>query len=149
MATNIERFDLLTGRIFADLYEEFPVHRLLTVEKYSTYLMGLDPDFKIDPVFEDQRKANNFFFSTMDWLIAAGYISCRIRHSHGSDTVLTARGLEALKSVPDSLTGKESLGAQLIDAAREGATGRVKELAGATIGAGVRLGIGLAQSMLS
>ncbi|MDH4763425.1 hypothetical protein OMP44_11005 [Pseudomonas sp. CBMAI 2609] len=149
MATNIECFDLLTGRIFADLYDDFPVARVLTAEIYCSYLLGIDPENPIEAVMDDQGKAIEFYFATVEWLEVAGYIRHRHENSDWSETVLTAKGLESLKSVPDSLAGKESLGSQLIDAARDGATTRLKDLASSVIGVGVQLSIGAVQAVLA
>lgn len=140
MPNNIECFDLLTGRIFADLYDHFPIPHDLTNDEFVYFLLGKDPDYPIEQMFDDQNAALEFFSATTQWLIDAGYISCEVRFSEGPRAVLTAKGLEALKSVPTSLSG-ETLGAQLVEAARTGTVDQLKALAGDAIGMGVRLGV--------
>lgn len=140
MPNNIECFDLLTGRIFAALYDEFPLPHQLTNDEFTYFLLGKDPDYPIEPMFDSQRAALEFFTATTQWLISAGYISCQVRFSEGPRAVLTAKGLEALKSVPSSLSG-ETLGTQLVEAAKAGTVDQLKALAGDAIGMGVRLGV--------
>ena len=146
MPTNIECFDLLTGRIFADLYDQFPIPHLLTNDEFSFYLLGMDPEHPIEPMFEGRQEAVHFFFATTQWLIEAGYISSVNQFGEGSEVVLTAKGLEALKSVPSSLS-RETLGSQLVEAAKTGTVDQLKALAGDAIGAGVRLGVNWVSSI--
>jgi len=54
------------------------------------------------------------------------------------DCVLTAKGLEALKSTPSSISGK-SLGQSLQDAAKAGAIESVKKLSGQVLSVGVNI----------
>lgn len=143
MTKNIECFDLLTGRIFADLYQSFPIPTLLTVEVYCTFLMGADPDQPIDQMFETSADAHAFFDATCNWLILTGYIHSSAQFLNGNlSAVLTAKGFEALKSTPSVLTGN-TLGSELVTAAKAGAMDQLKNLASQTLGAGVKLGVTL------
>ncbi|TFF13723.1 hypothetical protein EXW72_08340 [Pseudomonas sp. BCA14] len=137
-ASNIERFDQLAGRIFADLYEAFPLPK--TLSDISHGEKGLDPVFN----------AEFFFVATVRWLASSGYVT------HGKqdnrfvfeDCVLTAKGLEVLKATPDSLT-ESSIGSQLQDAAKSGLVDSVKTLVGKALAIGAAKGYTAAAAWIS
>lgn len=107
----MKKFDTLVALLFAHLFSKFPEPILLS--------SGL---FLTDVIMEDDMEgAFNFpgyFWHTVDWLVAENYI--RVTQdlstiSHISyEVVLSEKGLQALRKVPDSLQGNESLGERLI-----------------------------------
>ncbi|PIA66331.1 hypothetical protein CDR19_25370 [Ectopseudomonas toyotomiensis] len=142
MATNIQKFDHLAGKIFADLYESFPVPRGIMLTDYISTVFEVSPPSEDANMGVEAIAALDFYQHTMDWLEKAGFIEVLSRNLMGEiEVVLTVRGLESLKLVPDSLTGT-SLGEQLTEAAKAGVLDQIRELTGKVIGAGVSMGTG-------
>lgn len=82
-----------------------------------------------------------FLNDTLCWLQQAGYISFnQIRQNTGgaSGAVLTAKGLEALRAVPQSLSSKASLGERLAGQAKSGSGEAIKALVGEVVGLAAR-----------
>ncbi len=119
-SSNIERFDEIAAKTLARLYENFPVPTALMVGQYG---VEIGDDNWDDP---DALAAAEFVIASLQWLNEAGYIRfSEVRHPFGvMDAVLTARGLEVLKAIPESLTG-HTLGELLVDGVKTGG----KELA--------------------
>lgn len=129
--TNIERFNVLVGVIFAKLYETFPVPVELSVQDFVEQLVD-DSELTDDSEYLSGGYCK-FFTSTIAWLGDHGYL---IRGSTlGAGTVrgcvLTASTLEILNAMPANLENKgPSLGDQLISATKDSVKGKVKDLAG-------------------
>lgn len=142
-SSNIERFDEITAKVFSVLYEEFPVPTNLFAEAhvspatcYSEFL-GCDV-----PSTEAE-----FFVASVTWLGDAGYLRCKEQPAGTAafiGAVLTTKGLEVLKTIPDSLNGKKTIGEQLVAAAKSGATAALKDGVKAALAKGaVMLGAAL------
>ncbi|NBB11808.1 hypothetical protein [Pseudomonas sp. SLFW] len=141
MATsNVDRFDRLTGEIFAKLFQSFPMPIDLD---YYDYTEIIAPDPIHTPEGEVQVvEGQEFFQASVKWLVDSGYLSLGrqvLSSTKIQQCVLTAQALAALKAVPDSLTGK-SIGSQLQEAARGGMIDSVKSLTGKALGIGVGMG---------
>lgn len=81
-----------------------------------------------------------FFIATCEWLIQAGYLIGDVRpYTHVHDVVLTAKGLEVLNAIPDSLKAGASIGERLADAAKEGGKETMRGLVTEALGLGARL----------
>ncbi|MEE3507749.1 MULTISPECIES: hypothetical protein [unclassified Pseudomonas] len=141
MATsNIDRFDQLAGKVLAGLYESFPMTLSLTTEQFSSVIAidSIETPEGEQQIFESEE----FFCASITWLSKSGYITFGQQGSHPCkfyECTLTAKGLEVLKAVPDSLSGK-SIGSQLQEAAKAGLMGTVKSLTGKAFGIGVTMG---------
>ena len=111
--SNIKKFNEITGITLASLYESFPIKKTFIVE-------SLFPETIPDPF--DAPLINHdaiFVTETISWLVEHGYISANIQYGYSfSDAVLTAKGLELLKLIPNSL--ELSFGDQLAEAAKSG-----------------------------
>ncbi|WP_416739219.1 hypothetical protein ACM1ZW_20735 [Pseudomonas sp. NFX71] len=125
MAANIERFNVLTGAIFAKLYEEFPEPTNLSAMNFAEQLKIGGSDFV----------SVRFFTSTVEWLADHGYLKKGTTVGEGlvTNCVLTARTLELLSALPSSLESESkseqpSLGDQLITATKDGVTEKITEL---------------------
>lgn len=128
MVSNIERFDAIVVLALADLYSRFPVRQYLASSKFivteeGEHIDGLSPEaegelFAEDPYLKDPYfKRRNFAFESLRWLVDAGYIHGTPAAYNGiENAVLTAKGLEVLKAIPDSLQG--SLGERLVEAVK-------------------------------
>lgn len=124
-AANIERFNAVTGAIFASLYESFPVASDLAAEDFREQLQEVPGEEYL------QRHETRFFISTILWLAEHGYLSTGSPLSSGTvvQCNLTATTLELLSALPSSLNNKgPSLGDQLVTATKDGVTEKVKAL---------------------
>lgn len=142
--SNIERFDQLTGLVFSKLYQSFPIAIDLHVMQFADALVY------DKPITEDDRfrggEPFDFFDNTIQWLIESGYVVSRHASSYAytfETCTLTAKALEVLKAVPQSVGG-ESLGGRIAAAAQEGATAKLKELAGEVLSKGYGLAVNTA-----
>jgi hypothetical protein len=146
---NIDRFNLLTGLIFARLYETFPVSSSLFVEDLTKdYEAATGRKFVID-----SKELQLLFSETMFWLRDGDYIAFSIpakreRDSFGAPWVneegfglitLSVKGLETLRKKPKSLNIRLSLGEQIANAVKVGAINQIGELVSATFAIGANL----------
>ena len=107
---NIDRFNQYTARLFADLYASFPMPCDIS------YFEWLDQD-----ALETDRDELAFCEVTIRWLEDAGYIHVGVRDVEGAyGIVLTAKGMEMMKVVPQSVKTKKSVGDALVGAVRDG-----------------------------
>ncbi|MGY2162158.1 hypothetical protein HX799_07580 [Pseudomonas tolaasii] len=137
--SNIDIFDQITGLIFSRLYQSFPVTKTLS----SMDFIAAFPN--------DIERPGVFFADTMKWLIASGYLMGEMDaklHATFHKCTLTAKGLEVLKAVPDSVTGT-TIGAQLQDAAKKGMLDSVKSLTGKALSAGAHMTISTAAAWIA
>lgn len=134
--SNIKQFDEFTGLILGNLYEQFPVPCSLMVTK-------LIPDGnrinESDGITVPNTKGE-FLLACIGWLAESGYLRFRNRvHNIGYfDAVLTAKGLEVLKAIPESLSTGPTLGDQLVDATKSGAKSLLGDIAGQALSIGVK-----------
>jgi len=146
-AKNIERFNEITGQVFACLYESFPLPmvlrpKLLGIEEHE----GGEYSPEVGEVLgvEPQSAEEVLFKHSVTWLIQAGYIAAKKPDydSHFfAEARLTARGLEVLNAIPENLTKREPLGEQLAAASKSGAKELMRTITTEVLGAGVRLGL--------
>lgn len=135
-ASNIKKFDELTGQVLGVLYESFPVpHALLLKDLIPD---GISFDERIG--FDVPNENGEFMFACIDWLAESGYLRFKnkIQATGYSECVLTAKGLEVLKATPDSLNTEPSIGEQLVDASKTGAKSLIGDLAGQALSIGVK-----------
>ncbi len=136
-ASNIERFDELTGQVLARLYAEFPLPIRLIPDQFVEKSWLVD-EFT-GALFASAE--TEFFTATVDWLAEAGYLRYqeleRTKVNGFSGAVLTAKGLELLKAIPDSLGG--SFGERLRDAAATEGREGLRALVSQVLGAGISL----------
>ena len=135
--SNIKRFDEVTGLVLGALYESFPVPRPLFAGSFQS-----DIDSRDDVVDSGTpHDVEAFFFACVEWLAEAGYLRfADIQQALGyHNCVLTAKGLEALKAFPKSLSTGPSLGDKLVDATKSGTKSMLGSLAGEVLSVGSRL----------
>lgn len=140
---NIETFNTIVGLIFADLYEMFPVPKKLLAADYAERV-GLLDDESVPRLERPDPAA-----AAIEWLIQEGLI--RQRHESGIESIpglaggygvspctLTHKGLQLL-SVPTSLKEHDSIGSQMVKAAKDGTLTGMKELAKTAVVEGSKL----------
>lgn len=112
---NIELFDLYVGKLFVILYEEFPVRKNINACDFLEYEEKLDEAYT-----REEEKSCDIFDSTVQWLRESGYILYKEKSSVWYiDVILSAKGLELLKAVPDSIRTKRSIGEHINYLAKE------------------------------
>lgn len=131
---NIKAFNLITGKLFADLYQSFPAQT-----KVDFFSLALDLIPKED--FDSAWEKPDFAEATVRWLDQAGYIWLKKASTmHGNPTaVLSPKGLEALKAVPESIDSKLPLGERIINFTKEKASDSLSQAVGLAITAGFQL----------
>ncbi len=122
--TNPEAFQLETATILAAAYSAFPM----------TFGWTHDPDSDVYPT-ETGQSRKDIQFQTIRWLLNRDYLYDEFGFIgvEWKGLGLTERGLTALNSVPDALSGKESLGKRLSVAVGKGSLETIKQLIPAII----------------
>ena len=134
--SNIDLFNDLTGKMLGDLYLHFPLPKPLLAEEYVEAATKWVEKYQVDMPSDEAE----FFIATAQWLVNAGYLTGKIRpYTHVEDAVLTAKGLEILNAIPESLIGGPSIGERLADAAKEGGKETMRGLVSEALGLGARL----------
>lgn len=102
---NMAYFNEYTAKIFAKLYDNFPVKCELTAADF----VETDEEWEV-------------WESVVEWLTNEGYMNYTnsARGSFYLGCVLTSTGLQALNQVPDSLSSKDSYGVKLVKAVEAG-----------------------------
>lgn len=134
--SNIEKFDDITAKVFAELYLSFPVPKTLMAEDFVESAMVFDERHGMEIPTDDAE----FFIATAEWLMQAGYLTCKpYPYLRVDDAVLTAKGLEILKAIPDSVNSKSTIGEELATTAKEGGKEIARGLVSEALGLGVRI----------
>lgn len=144
---NIDRFNEITGLIFGQLYEAFPIPiahrpRLIGIEEREGAVEGAGVAAAMDA--EVQSEEVILFKHSVTWLIQAEYLKCThqdIGSGYFESARLTAKGLEVLNAVPPALTKREPLGEQLVAASKSGGKELVRSITTEALGFGARLGM--------
>lgn len=133
---NIERFDEITGEVFAKLYLNFPVPCLLRAADYVASATVFNEHLGSDVPSEDAE----FFFACIRWLEGSGYITAKAENGfYVAEAVLTSKGLEVLRAMPSSLQGKASIGERLGDTAARGGKEIARMLVSEALSIGTRI----------
>lgn len=101
--SNIDKFDILVGKVLAKLYAQFPVKSNIYINDF-----GYKINLEIDEMSGLKSSDDEIFFNaTIEWLIENGIIQAN-RTSSGLfiNAILTFKGLKLLKSVPKSVDDK-------------------------------------------
>ncbi|AEF54045.1 hypothetical protein Mar181_0996 [Marinomonas posidonica IVIA-Po-181] len=124
----MDRFNEVTAKIFAKLYEKFPIEIDIHIDEFTDESAA---DFYV------AVDAGGFFLPdgdvelvqhTVRWLVREGYIhlECEQMSSFAGCT-LTSKGLQTLNKIPQSLD--RSYGEKLIEAIKDQGTDTMKSLA--------------------
>jgi|GEM_PF-2090538 len=128
---SIETFDILTGYLFSQLYENFPICQEI---KAKSFLAKCELEFRDNELI---------FSETLFWLRDNGFIAFRspkektiskldgtIPYPIFSCVELTIKGLNALKKFPNSINSNKSIGEEIIEAIKDGTKDKIKEFVG-------------------
>lgn len=108
--SNIDLFNGITGKLFAELYQNFPQQ---TEIKPLSFL----EDFIDKNDFEGSFKLEVMVNATLIWLDKAGYIWLKKPEYYGESysAILSHKGLESLKLVPNSVEPQKTIGDKIIE----------------------------------
>ncbi len=138
--SNIDKFDEVTGMLFAKLFSTFPEPVDIRLEDY------VPEEDEQEVISEDSaqwivdQNRREFVEHTINWIVDSGFItSYNFNREQGifSGVILTAKGLECLKMTPDSL--QASAGTELAAAARTGSIELLKSIVNQVLGAGISI----------
>jgi hypothetical protein len=117
--SNPDAFQLEAAALLAAAYEAFPM----------PFGWTYDEDTDIYPT-STGRSREEIQFQTIRWLISHDYLYDEGGFVGGQwmGLGLTERGLAALNSVPDALSGKEPIGKRLVSAVGRGSIDLIKQL---------------------
>ena len=127
MKNNIDKFDILVGKILADLYGEFPIKCELEPERFGIKNTMREFLETIDGVMDDAKELT-FFEATVSWLLENEIMTAK-GSGFGSyyDARLTMKGLKLLKSTPKSVdSDRKSIGESLKELSKAGANESLK-----------------------
>jgi len=144
MKNNIDKFDILVGKILADLYGEFPIKCELEPERFGIKNAMREFLETIDGVMDDAKELT-FFEATVSWLQENEIMTAK-SSGFGSyyDARLTMKGLKLLKSTPKSVdSDRKSIGESLKELSKAGANESLKTAVNALFSYGLSK-IGLA-----
>ena len=117
MPRNFDYFNQLTGKIFAALWEKFPVPQNINFDELK--LEGFD--------FSSEAEQVQVINSTINYLEINGFLSSNLTSHWSSDKTtfilhaqLTEKSLLALNKRIPALSKNETMGDQIIDAVKEG-----------------------------
>jgi hypothetical protein len=142
---NQEFFDLLAGDIFARLYTAFPE----PTDIHSDAILHNDALRKQDGFDDDPTRLERLYRHTIQWLWNEGYLrfSQVAPQDDGTEvfcnTVLSAKGLEALRKTPTTLAGPgltigDQIEATAKDIGSDTAKSVMKDLVGQALGLIIR-----------
>ncbi|MFQ2369136.1 hypothetical protein [Aeromonas enteropelogenes] len=137
MENNIKKFDKLVALILAELYKNFPVRSHVSIyHVFDCKESGRIDDEGVWREPSDLSESDRqFYCDTIKWLIDTGYVIGTIEHHNSSNVTLSIKGLQLLKSVPNSLDNSDSLGEQLLSVLKNG----TKDAAGQLISTALSL----------
>jgi len=141
-SSNIDVFNENVGKIFADLYNSFPVPKEIHPRDFVGIGIAVESESTFEFSSQEKPKSSEIlFFSTVQWLIREGYISATEllpTQVYFRTVVLTQKGLMVLNAVPDSLANKQSLGDRLVSSAKSGAIDLLKSAAKEALSIGIK-----------
>ena len=133
---NIDKFNELTGAIFAELYSKFPVPTPMYSHRF------VKTSFIPDKITLGKLSDEEIFFrSTLSWLEKEGLISSDMPDIYGvRNSLLTNKSLELLNKKPASL--EPSLGEQLTKAVKDETKQGLRQVAASVISQAVNVVMG-------
>lgn len=126
--TNIERFDEVTAKILAALYETFPEPCYIDINALGM-TNELPTRNEIGEVLhtDEWHNLDRFAQNSAKWLAEEGYLSARTSGFYGRYT-LSAAGLKSMKHVDQPEIGSTTLGEKMKTASSEGGRAAISKL---------------------
>lgn len=137
--SNISNFDEYAGRVFALLYESFPIPVDLTIGD----ILGEQDIYMHHGIPAEMMTECEIASYTVQWLSSAGYLS--MQAGNGNDffsLVLTEKGLEVMKAIPGVIDSQsQPLGKQISTALKSGTKETLKILTNQALAIGVKIAV--------
>ena len=136
--SNIDKFNHLTGRVFDELYTQFPMPcDLIAAQLMAPVPTAAGSDDCVQKLADPDAQ---FFLATVRWLIGSGFMSGEvIPTAQVTGAVLTVKGFEALKAMPHCLTHGHSIRERIAETMKEGSKETLKSLVAEEIAIGAKL----------
>lgn len=135
--SNISSFDEYAGRVFALLYESFPIPVDLTIGD----ILGQQDLYMHHGIPPEMMTECDIASYTVQWLASAGYLS--MQAGNGNDffnLVLTEKGLEVMKAIPGAIDSQsQPLGKQISAALKAGTKETLKLLTNQALAIGIKI----------
>mgnify|MGYP003600085909 CR=1 FL=1 len=126
--TNIERFDEVTAKILAALYETFPEPSYVDIRELGMSDEQPTRNESGQVFYSDEwNDLNRFAQNSAKWLAEEGYLSSRASGIYPRYT-LSAAGLKSMRHVDQPEIGSTTLGDQIKKASSEGARATTSKL---------------------
>ena len=146
--SNIDSFNEITAKTFGILYASFPVPTTLSLANHygidNVANIAKSLEHGLRPCKEEEAPAR-LVEATICWLEDSGYLKIKLKNYpfKFEGVILTAKGLEALQAVPDSINSdKKSAGQILAEQIKAGTGDYVRETVKTVLSFGVKLAIG-------
>ncbi len=132
--TNIDLFNGVAGRLFALLYEKFPFYADVDMNSLSSALVDKDD-------YDGAWNILELAEAAVKWLAAAGYIWLEEPQAFGAPytAVLSPKGFEVLKAIPDVINESKTLGEKIIEVSKDKLSSGFTKLVEVAISEGFKL----------
>jgi hypothetical protein len=131
--SNIELFNLITGDLFAQLYESFPEPTKIDFDTLG--IKFIEPSD-----YHGALSVSQFSEATVRWLADAEYIwldpPATLDGKHTAR--LSPKGLEILRAIPDSLEEKIPLGEKIVEFSKKTIATSLSDTVKLALGLGVK-----------
>ncbi len=134
--SNIELFNGIAGKVFAELYENFPKETEIKPESFLESFIDKDD-------FDGSFELFEMVEATLIWLDKAGYIWLEKPECYGGEysAILSHKGLETLKMVPDSVEPTKTVGEKIIEFSKSRFSEGLNQLVTIAISEGIKLSL--------
>lgn len=141
--TNIELFNGVAGELFALLYQKFPLYVDVDFNALGNELVDKDD-------FETAYNMSEFAEATVRWLAATGYIYLKDPQEFGGsfNAVLSPKGFEVLKAMPEAIDKGKTLGEKIVELAKSGASAGLSKVVDLAFSLGIKAATGNLESSL-
>jgi hypothetical protein len=139
MMSHIESFNRCAALIFAELYRSFPFRKQISSSSLPEGIFSDISEEDFDGAFERLM----VFEKTGKWLVEAGYIWAKQSTDstiHGA--ILSPKGLEVLKAMPDSISMEQTLGEQMGELLQQGSYSLLSKVVDKALSIGVAIATG-------
>lgn len=137
--SHIESFNRCAALIFSELYRAFPFRKQISSSSLPKGIFDDVSEEDFDGAFERLM----VFQKTADWLVQAGYIWAEeVSQSTVNGAILSPKGLEMLKAMPDSLSPNQSLGERMGELVKKGSYSLLSKVVDKALSIGVAIATG-------
>lgn len=137
--SNIESFNRCAALIFAELYRSFPFRKEISLDSLPEGIFDDIPEEDFKGAFDRIM----VFEKTGNWLVEAGYIWAeQVTESTIFGAILSPKGLEVLKAMPDSISMEQTLGERMVELVQKGSYSLLSKVTDKALSIGVAIATG-------